>query len=69
MNLKNLKNVRKVKKMLNPNNYNKLFRINGDVTALHSEFFLKKSIGLGDSLIIHGNGTWHTFIEKEGEKR
>jgi phosphohistidine swiveling domain-containing protein len=52
----------------NPERYNPLFRIDGIITNLHSEFFLKTSIGKGDSLIIQNNGTWHTFIDKEKEK-
>ncbi len=54
--------------MINPKNYSPLFRIDGIVTCLHSEFFLKTALGLGNCLIVFNKGVWHTFIHKEKEQ-
>lgn len=53
---------------INPQDYDNLFRYEGDITVLHSEFFLKGSHGKADPLIIFKDGTWSTFINKQKEK-
>ncbi|MFH1276045.1 MAG: PEP-utilizing enzyme [Candidatus Woesearchaeota archaeon] len=54
---------------LSPKNYNNLFRMTGKLTCLHSEFFLKGSLSLGEPVIIFKDGVWHSFIHKEHEQK
>jgi hypothetical protein len=53
---------------INPEKYDNLFRYEGEITILHSEFFLNGSHGDGNPLIIFKDGIWSTFINKQKEK-
>lgn len=50
-------------------NYKSLFKMKGRLTCLHSEFFIKGSLGLGDAIIVCKENDWRSFISKEGEKK
>lgn len=47
--------------------YKVLFKLKGRLTCLHSEFFVKGSLGLGDPIVVFKQGEWHSFIHREKE--
>jgi phosphoenolpyruvate synthase/pyruvate phosphate dikinase len=49
--------------------YKGLFKMNGGLTCLHSEFLVKGSLGLGDALVVCKQGNWRSFINKKGENK
>lgn len=53
---------------LDPKNYKGLFKLQGRLTCLHSEFFVKGSLGLGNPVVICKENDWRSFINYEGEK-
>jgi len=55
-------------KNLNPKNYKSLFRYEGKITALHSEFFVRGSHGECDPLVVNSNDVWNTFLNKKTER-
>jgi len=55
-------------KYLEPKNYKGLFKLKGRLTCLHSEFFIRGSLGLGDPVVVYNNNDWRSFISSEGEK-
>jgi len=48
--------------------YKQLFRIKGEVTCLHTEFFLNGSLKLGEPVCVCSDGVWHSFIHVHKEK-
>lgn len=48
--------------------YDSLFRYEGEITVLHSEFFVKGTHGNCNPLIIYKKGIWNSFICKEKKK-
>lgn len=53
---------------LDPKSYKGLFKLQGRLTCLHSEFFIKGSLGLGNPVVICKENDWRSFISHEGEK-
>ena len=53
---------------IDPKEYDRLFRYEGEITVLHSQFFAEGSHGKGDPIIIYKDGIWDTFINKDKEK-
>ena len=44
-----------------------LFRLEGIVPCIHSEFFVNGSLGVGNVLAISDGKAWHTYIEDDKE--
>lgn len=54
---------------LRGSDYKVLFKLKGHLTCLHSEFFVKGSLGLGDPVVVFRQGEWHSFIHREKERQ
>ncbi|MFT4304201.1 MAG: PEP-utilizing enzyme [Candidatus Woesearchaeota archaeon] len=54
--------------MINSKKYKNMFRWDGVITCIHSEFFMKGSHGKIDPIIMYDGKVWHTFLNIKKEK-
>lgn len=53
---------------LKSENYKSLFKMNGRLTCLHSEFFVMGSLGIDSAVVVCKENDWRSFISHDGEK-
>lgn len=44
-----------------------LFKLQGMLTCLHSEFFVAGSLSIADPLVLYNNGHWHSYLNSNKE--